>query len=64
MGEGGIEKKITVFNFMRYFNPFWLQVLADFPHATSIIPLDYLFDLIPPLKPRAFSIASSLDVSM
>lgn len=34
------------------------EVLADFPFAASKIPFSYLFDLIPPLQPRAFSIAS------
>jgi sulfite reductase alpha subunit-like flavoprotein len=38
------------------------QVLEDFPHASKNITLEYLFDLISPLKPRAFSIASSLKV--
>ena len=37
-----------------------LEVLQDFPHATENIPKDYLFDLIGPIKPRAFSIASSM----
>jgi equilibrative nucleoside transporter 1/2/3 len=37
-----------------------LEVLQDFPHATENIPEDYLFDLIGPIKPRAFSIASSM----
>ncbi|XP_049637934.1 NADPH-dependent diflavin oxidoreductase 1 [Suncus etruscus] len=39
-----------------------LEVLCDFPHTASAIPSDYLLDLIPPLRPRAFSIASSLQV--
>ncbi|CAB3983279.1 NADPH-dependent diflavin oxidoreductase 1-like [Paramuricea clavata] len=37
-----------------------LEVLEDFPHASKNITLEYLFDLISPLKPRAFSIASSI----
>nr|KAF6434019.1 NADPH dependent diflavin oxidoreductase 1 [Molossus molossus] len=37
-----------------------LEVLCDFPHSAAAIPLDYLLDLIPPIRPRAFSIASSL----
>lgn len=37
-----------------------LQALWDFPHTTSAIPADYLLDLIPRIRPRAFSIASSL----
>jgi len=36
-----------------------LEVLADFPHTIGQIPFEYLFDLIPKLKPRAYSIASS-----
>ncbi|KAK3088044.1 hypothetical protein FSP39_013874 [Pinctada imbricata] len=36
-----------------------LEVLHDFPKTSSIIPFEYLFDLIPQLQPRAFSIASS-----
>ncbi|KAM4663145.1 NADPH-dependent diflavin oxidoreductase 1 isoform 2-T2 [Discoglossus pictus] len=37
-----------------------LEVLTDFPHTTCRIPADYLLDLIPRIRPRAFSIASSL----
>ncbi|KAM9327009.1 NADPH-dependent diflavin oxidoreductase 1 [Gastrophryne carolinensis] len=37
-----------------------LEVLIDFPHTTCNIPADYLLDLIPRIRPRAFSIASSL----
>ncbi|KAJ9585199.1 hypothetical protein L9F63_003002, partial [Diploptera punctata] len=36
-----------------------LEVLQDFPHATSNITLEYLFELLQPIRPRAFSIASS-----
>lgn len=36
-----------------------LEILGDFPHTTPYIPINYLFDLIQPLQPRAFSIASS-----
>lgn len=36
------------------------QVLCDFPHTAGAIPADYLLDLIPLIRPRAFSIASSL----
>ncbi|XP_068695868.1 NADPH-dependent diflavin oxidoreductase 1-like [Montipora foliosa] len=37
-----------------------LEILQDFPNASANIPFEYLFDLIPPIQPRAFSIASSL----
>ncbi|XP_023556050.1 NADPH-dependent diflavin oxidoreductase 1 isoform X2 [Octodon degus] len=37
-----------------------LEVLCDFPHSAGAIPADYLLDLIPRIRPRAFSIASSL----
>ena len=36
-----------------------LEVLYDFRHTTPNIPPDYLFDLIPAIKQRSFSIASS-----
>lgn len=36
-----------------------LEVLLDFPNTVKNIVFDYLFDLIPPIKPRSFSIASS-----
>lgn len=37
-----------------------LEVLQDFPHATSKLTLDVLFELFQPIKPRPFSIASSM----
>lgn len=37
-----------------------LEVLQDFPHATSKLTLDNLFELFQPIKPRPFSIASSM----
>lgn len=40
-----------------------LEVLADFPSAVAGFESAYLLDLIPGLKPRAFSIASSMSVS-
>ncbi|XP_078128386.1 NADPH-dependent diflavin oxidoreductase 1 [Sander vitreus] len=37
-----------------------LEVLADFPHTTAELKVDYLLDLFPDIQPRSFSIASSL----
>ncbi|XP_068430284.1 NADPH-dependent diflavin oxidoreductase 1 isoform X2 [Clinocottus analis] len=39
-----------------------LEVLADFPHTTAEIKVDYLLDLFPEIQPRSFSITSSLQV--
>ena len=36
-----------------------IEVLRDFPKTSAVISLTYLLDLIPAIKPRAFSIASS-----
>ena len=36
-----------------------LEVLHDMRYTTPNIPVDFLFDLIPAIKPRSFSIASS-----
>ncbi|KDR16972.1 NADPH-dependent diflavin oxidoreductase 1 [Zootermopsis nevadensis] len=36
-----------------------LEVLQDFPQATANIPLEYMFELFQPIRPRAFSVASS-----
>ncbi|KAJ8263353.1 hypothetical protein COCON_G00158100 [Conger conger] len=37
-----------------------VEVLADFPHTTADLTVDYLLDLFPEIQPRSFSIASSL----
>lgn len=36
-----------------------VEVLADFPHTTSKLNIQILFEVMSPIKPRAFSIASS-----
>lgn len=40
-----------------------LQVMADFHQTSKRVPFEYLFDLIPQMQPRAFSIASSPQVT-
>lgn len=37
-----------------------LEVLTDFPHTTSKMKLALLFEIMSPIKPRPYSIASSL----
>ncbi|XP_012283696.1 NADPH-dependent diflavin oxidoreductase 1 isoform X2 [Orussus abietinus] len=37
-----------------------LEVLNDFPHTTSKLNVRLLFEIMSPIKPRAFSIASSM----
>lgn len=36
-----------------------VEVLQDFPHATKNLTKEFLFEILPPIKPRDFSIASS-----
>lgn len=36
-----------------------LETMLDFPKTVKNISFEYLFDLIPPMKPRSFSIASA-----
>ena len=40
-----------------------LEVLYDFHKSAAQVPVEYMFDLIPAIKPRAFSIASSSKVT-
>ncbi|ESO92772.1 hypothetical protein LOTGIDRAFT_216443 [Lottia gigantea] len=53
------EGQQDLYNYCNRLKRTTLEVLQDFPQTCPRIPFDYLFDLIPPLKPRAFSIASS-----
>ncbi|XP_059486666.1 NADPH-dependent diflavin oxidoreductase 1 [Neocloeon triangulifer] len=39
-----------------------LEVLEDFPHALAALPVEYLFDIFKVIRPRAFSIASALEM--
>jgi sulfite reductase alpha subunit-like flavoprotein len=39
-----------------------VEVLDDFKHLK--IPINYIFDIFPPLRPREFSIASSVLVKL
>ena len=39
-----------------------LEVLNDFPHAITQLTINQLFDFMPSIKPRSFSIASSQKV--
>ncbi|XP_054714352.1 NADPH-dependent diflavin oxidoreductase 1-like [Uloborus diversus] len=39
-----------------------LEVLKDFPQTTPFIPFEYFFDMIPCIRSRSFSIASSLSL--
>ncbi|XP_078046276.1 NADPH-dependent diflavin oxidoreductase 1 isoform X3 [Augochlora pura] len=36
-----------------------IELFADFPHTTSKLNIKFLFEIMSPIKPRAFSIASS-----
>lgn len=40
-----------------------LELFADFPHTTSKLNIKLLFEIMSPIKPRAFSIASSLRIT-
>ncbi|KAK6196081.1 hypothetical protein SNE40_001376 [Patella caerulea] len=53
------EGQQDLYNYCNKTKRTYLEVMQDFPQTSPRIPFEYLFDLIPPLKPRAFSIASS-----
>lgn len=38
-----------------------LETLLDFPHATSKLTLEVIFEMFQPIKPRSFSIASACE---
>lgn len=40
-----------------------LEVFTDFPHTTSKINIKLLFEIMSPIKPRPYSIASSLEAT-
>lgn len=40
-----------------------LEVLTDFPHTTNKINIKLLFEIMSPIKPRPYSIASSLEAT-
>lgn len=40
-----------------------IEVLADFPHTSRKLSLKILFEIMAPIKPRAFSIASSYEMN-
>lgn len=56
------EGQQELFNYCNRPRRTMLEVLRDFHKSAAQVPVDYLFDLIPAIKPRAFSIASSAKV--
>lgn len=40
-----------------------LEVMLDFPNTTPHVPFEYLLDMIPAMRPRSYSIASSPNTS-
>ena len=57
------EGQETMFNYLNRPRRTILELLSDFPHAISHIPYALLFELFSPIRPRAFSIASSPKVT-
>lgn len=53
------EGQETMYDYLNRPKRTILELLADFPHAVSHIPYPLLFELFSPIRPRAFSIASS-----
>lgn len=53
------EGQQDLFNYCNRPRRTMLEVLYDFHKSAAQVPVEYLFDLIPAIKPRAFSIASS-----
>ena len=58
--SGGQEE---LFNYINRPRRNILELLSDFPHTTSKLNVKLLFEILSPIKPRAFSIASSLRVT-
>lgn len=47
----------------KYFYKFiCFQVLIDFPSATAALHLDHFFEIFQPIRPRGYSISSSVEV--
>lgn len=57
------EEQQELFNYCNRPRRTILEVLQDFHKSAAMVPAEYLFDLIPAIKPRAFSIASSVKVN-
>lgn len=53
------DKQEELYNYVNRPRRNIVEVLNDFPHATSKLNVDLLFEIMQPIKPRAFSIASS-----
>lgn len=58
-----VEGQRELYNYCNSYRRTSLEVLQDFHNTADNISLDYLFDLFSPIKPRAFSIASSSLIS-